>query len=149
MWPASIASAPKREVLDVEADRVIAAADRARAQGRLAGFFATAVDPASLVAADRVITVCDVPPIEVLVDQAEKTRGELLALARRYNHPRREAAGQRAAAARAVIRDRLMRRPPAAFFVCPGADNRLELRVILVDTTRHPDCALSPERWFT
>jgi len=78
----------EREVLDLEADRVIAGADRARAQGRLAGFFATAVDPGSLVAADRVITVRDVPPVGVLVDQAEKTRGELLALAREMESAR-------------------------------------------------------------
>lgn len=72
----------EREVLDVEADRVIAAADRARAQGRLAGFFATAIDPASLIAMEPAVTVRDVPPIDVLADQAEKTRGELLALGR-------------------------------------------------------------------
>ncbi|HXD20481.1 MAG TPA: TolC family protein [Vicinamibacterales bacterium] len=78
----------EREVLDLEADRVIAAADRARAQGRLAGFFATAIDPASLVAADRVVPVRDVPPIEALVDQAEKTRGELLALTREIDSAR-------------------------------------------------------------
>ena len=87
----------EREVLDLEADRVIAGADRARAQGRLAGFFATAVDPGSLVAADRVITVRDVPPVGVLVDQAEKTRGELLALAREMESARfaERAAGRR------------------------------------------------------
>jgi len=70
----------EREVLDVEADRVIATADRARAQGRLAGFFTATVDPASLVAADRVVTVRDVPPVEALLEQAERTRGEILAL---------------------------------------------------------------------
>jgi cobalt-zinc-cadmium efflux system outer membrane protein len=70
----------EREVLDVEADRVIAAADRARAQGRLAGFFAASVDPTSLVAADRVVTVRDVPPVDALLEQAERTRGEVLAL---------------------------------------------------------------------
>lgn len=70
----------EREVLDVEADRVIAAADRARARGRLAGFFAANVDPATLVAADAVVTVRDVPPIDALVEQAERTRGELRAL---------------------------------------------------------------------
>src|ERR671934_40310 len=51
----------EREVLDVEADRIIAAADRARAQGRLVGFFASGMDPASIVAEDRVPTVHDVP----------------------------------------------------------------------------------------
>ena len=70
----------EREVLDVDADRVIAAADRARAQGRLVGFFAADTDPSTLVAADAVVAVRDVPPIDVLVDQAERTRGELLAL---------------------------------------------------------------------
>ena len=78
----------EREVLDVEADRVLAAADRARAQGRLAGFFATAIDPASLVAADRVIAVRDVPPVDALVDQSERTRGELLALNREIDSAR-------------------------------------------------------------
>jgi len=78
----------EREVLDLDADRVMAAADRARAQGRLAGFFATAIDPALLVAEDRVITVRDVPPLDVLVDQAEKTRGELLALDREVDAAR-------------------------------------------------------------
>jgi cobalt-zinc-cadmium efflux system outer membrane protein len=70
----------EREVLDVEADRVIAAADRARAQGRLAGFFAAAVDAASLVAADGVVAARDVPPVDALLEQAERTRGEILAL---------------------------------------------------------------------
>jgi cobalt-zinc-cadmium efflux system outer membrane protein len=78
----------EREVLDLDADRVMAAADRARAQGRLAGFFATAIDPASLVAADRIIAARDVPPIDVLVDQAQKTRGELLALDREIDSAR-------------------------------------------------------------
>ena len=78
----------EREVLDVEADRVIAAADRARAQGRLAGFFATAIDPASLIAMEPAVTVRDVPPIDVLADQAEKTRGELLALSREIESAR-------------------------------------------------------------
>jgi outer membrane protein, heavy metal efflux system len=70
----------EREVLDVEADRVIAAADRARAQGRLAGFFAATSDPASLVAAEPILTVRDVPPVDTLLEQAERTRGEILAL---------------------------------------------------------------------
>ena len=72
----------EREVLDVEADRVIAAADRARAQGRLAGFFATTIDPRSLVAEDRVATARDLPPVDALLEQAERSRGELLALNR-------------------------------------------------------------------
>ena len=78
----------EREVLDLEADRVIAAADRARAQGRLAGFFATAIDPASLIAMEPAVTLRDLPPIDVLADQAEKTRGELLALSREIDSAR-------------------------------------------------------------
>jgi outer membrane protein, heavy metal efflux system len=89
----------EREVLDVEADRVIAAADRARAQGRLAGFFAATVDPTSIVAADRVVTARDVPPVDTLLEQAERTRGEVLALRKEV-----EAAGF---AARAAERRRL------------------------------------------
>ncbi len=69
-----------REVVEVEADRVAAAADRARAQGRLAGFFAAGIDPSALVADERAIGPRDLPPVDVLMDQAERTRGEPLAL---------------------------------------------------------------------
>ena len=65
----------EREVLDVDADVAIAAADRARAQARLAGFFALATDPSTLVAADLPTGAHDVPPVDALVAQAEKTRG--------------------------------------------------------------------------
>jgi cobalt-zinc-cadmium efflux system outer membrane protein len=70
----------EREVLDLEADRVLAAADRARAQARLAGFFAAGTDPSTLIAEERLIAARDIPPIEVLVDQAERSRGEIQAL---------------------------------------------------------------------
>ncbi|HEY3162006.1 MAG TPA: TolC family protein [Vicinamibacterales bacterium] len=78
----------EREVLDVEADRVMASADRARAQGRLASFFAASVDPATLVAAERVTTARDVPPVDVLAQQAQRTRGEILALQREIESAR-------------------------------------------------------------
>jgi outer membrane protein, heavy metal efflux system len=78
----------EREVLDVEADRVIAAADKARAQGRLASFFATSIDPASLVAEGRTGTARDVPPVETLLEQAERTRGEVLALSKELDSAR-------------------------------------------------------------
>jgi cobalt-zinc-cadmium efflux system outer membrane protein len=86
----------EREVLDVEADRVMAAADRARAQGRLASFF-PAIDPTTLVAAERVTTLRDVPPVDVLVQQAQRTRGEILALQREVESARfaARAAGRR------------------------------------------------------
>jgi len=70
----------EREVLDVEADGVIAAADRDRAQARLASFFASGTDPSSLVAEERKTAARDLPPVEALVARAEQTRGQVLAL---------------------------------------------------------------------
>jgi cobalt-zinc-cadmium efflux system outer membrane protein len=70
----------EREVLDVEADRLLASADRARAQAHLAGFFAARTDPAALVADERRIGATDLPPVDLLVERAEKTRGQWLAL---------------------------------------------------------------------
>jgi cobalt-zinc-cadmium efflux system outer membrane protein len=70
----------EREVLDVEADRVLAAGDRDRAQARLTGFFAAGTDASSLVAEERLIGARDIPPVDVLVSQAERVRGEVLAL---------------------------------------------------------------------
>ena len=78
----------EREVLDVDADRALAAADRARAQGRLASFFAAGTDPSTIVVADPVIAPRDVPPVEALADQAERTRGEILALQREIESAR-------------------------------------------------------------
>jgi cobalt-zinc-cadmium efflux system outer membrane protein len=68
----------EREVLDVDADRMLASADRSRAQARLAGFFAAGTDPTQLVAEERVMGARDLPPIEVLIEQAERARGEIL-----------------------------------------------------------------------
>jgi cobalt-zinc-cadmium efflux system outer membrane protein len=70
----------QREVIDFDADRVLAGADRARAQGRLASYFAAGTDPSTIVAANPVIGPRDVPPLSILVDEAERTRGEALAL---------------------------------------------------------------------
>jgi len=71
----------EREVLDWEADRVAAAADRVRAQAALAAFFAGPVDPGSLVAADVAATrAVDLPSVETLIGRAESARGELIAL---------------------------------------------------------------------
>jgi cobalt-zinc-cadmium efflux system outer membrane protein len=69
----------EREVLDVDADAAIAAAERGRAQARLAGFFAAGTDPRALVVADAPIGARDLPSVEVLVEQAEKTRGQVRA----------------------------------------------------------------------
>jgi len=73
----------EREVIDVEADRASAAAERVRAQGLLASFF-----PSALPVADGIEAVgtsqppTALPPVEDLVARAELVRGELLALAR-------------------------------------------------------------------
>ena len=87
----------QREGLDLEADRVIAGADRARAQGRLASYFAAGTDPSTIVAASPVIPPRDVPPVDVLVGQAERTRGEVLALQHEIESARfaERAAGRR------------------------------------------------------
>jgi cobalt-zinc-cadmium efflux system outer membrane protein len=70
----------EREVLDVEADLVMAAADRAHAQARLASFLAAGTDPSTLVVADLPPGARDLPPVDALVDRAEQARGQLLAL---------------------------------------------------------------------
>ena len=70
----------EHEVLDVDADRGSAAADRARAQARLAGFSPIGTNPSTVVAEERAATVPDVPALEVLVERATRTRGEFLAL---------------------------------------------------------------------
>lgn len=69
----------EREVLDTEADLVIAATDRARAQANLASFFAASIDPLTLVAADAPIARPNLPPFDALVERAETARGELAA----------------------------------------------------------------------
>lgn len=70
----------EREVLDVEADRVIAATERAQAQATLATFFADVAAPSLVVAVSQSTPPVPVPSIEALMEQAETRRGELLAL---------------------------------------------------------------------
>ena len=70
----------EREVLDLDADRAIAATDRARAQATLAGFFLDVTEPSRLVAAVATPSPVALPDIEALVTRAESTRGELRAL---------------------------------------------------------------------
>ncbi|HZI81951.1 MAG TPA: TolC family protein [Vicinamibacterales bacterium] len=69
-----------REVLDVEESRAAARADRFRAQGTVAAFFAGAVDPAALVAAAPAAPRTALPSLEDLVARAQTVRGELVAL---------------------------------------------------------------------
>jgi outer membrane protein TolC len=70
----------EREVLDLDADRAIAATDRARAQATLAGFFLEPTDSSRLVAAAAIPSPVALPNIEALVTRAESSRGELRAL---------------------------------------------------------------------
>ena len=68
------------EVLDVDADLMIAASDVVHAQARLAGFFAPGTEATTLVAADLPPGAFDLPPLDALIERAEQTRGRLLAL---------------------------------------------------------------------
>ena len=72
----------EREVLDTDTDRVIAATERARAQGTLASFFADVPDPSRIIAVSRSTPAAGVPSLEALIEQAESSRGELIALRR-------------------------------------------------------------------
>jgi cobalt-zinc-cadmium efflux system outer membrane protein len=70
----------EREVLELEADRAAAGADRARAQATLAGFFAASLDATQIVAVGRPGPAPAIPAIDTLIERAESTRGEMLAL---------------------------------------------------------------------
>jgi outer membrane protein, heavy metal efflux system len=70
----------EREVLDLDADRAIAATDRARAQAAVAGFFVDRIDPARIVAIETVTPRPELPPVEALFEQAQSIRGDLIAL---------------------------------------------------------------------
>jgi cobalt-zinc-cadmium efflux system outer membrane protein len=70
----------EREVLDLDADRAIAATDRARAQAKLASFLGDVTDPTQIVAVRPATAPTAVPTVEALVAQAEISRGEWLAL---------------------------------------------------------------------
>lgn len=71
----------EREVMDLEAERAAARADRARAQAGLAGFFAVPGDVTSLVAVVPDPTARpSVPPVDELVAHADTVLPELAAL---------------------------------------------------------------------
>jgi cobalt-zinc-cadmium efflux system outer membrane protein len=72
----------EREVLDLDADRATAATERIRAQAALAGFFTGPVDPSTLVALPTAPLQAPLPETEALVERAESSRGELVALRR-------------------------------------------------------------------
>ena len=70
----------EREVLEIEADRTAAAVERARAQGMLSSFFTDVADASRLTAAGASTAPVLVPPVEALIEHAESTRGEIMAL---------------------------------------------------------------------
>jgi cobalt-zinc-cadmium efflux system outer membrane protein len=69
----------EREALDVDADRALAATDRARAQAMLASFFTDVGDPSVIAAAPAPVAMPAVPSLDMLMEQAESRRGELVA----------------------------------------------------------------------
>jgi outer membrane protein, heavy metal efflux system len=69
----------EREVLDVDADLTVAAADRGRAQAILASYLSGVQDPSQIAATPSPAPSPDVPPLDALLTQAESTRGELRA----------------------------------------------------------------------
>lgn len=70
----------EREAFDIDADRATAATDRARSQAVVASFFAEPTDAARLVAVEAGAPRAPLPAVGALVERAESTRGELLAL---------------------------------------------------------------------
>jgi cobalt-zinc-cadmium efflux system outer membrane protein len=89
----------EREVLDIEAQRATATAERRHAQAILASFLAPATDATAIEAARPAAAAAMLPGVDELVARAETSRGDLLALAREL-----EAAGflERAAGRRAI-----------------------------------------------
>ena len=69
----------EREVLNIGTDLATASIDRARAQAALAAFL-DGVDPARVVVGGETAPRGPVPPLEALLERAEASRGELIAL---------------------------------------------------------------------
>jgi outer membrane protein, heavy metal efflux system len=69
----------EREVFDTESDLVVAATERARAQATLASFFGDEADPSQILAVSPQTSVSMVPALAALLEQAESTRGQLIA----------------------------------------------------------------------
>ena len=67
-------------MLDLEADLVISTTERARAQATLAAFFSGVTDSSQIVAVPRSTPPAPVLSVEALMESAEASRGELLAL---------------------------------------------------------------------
>jgi cobalt-zinc-cadmium efflux system outer membrane protein len=69
----------EREVIDVESELAIAAAERARAQATLASFLGDVTEPSLIVAIRDSAPPPAVPALSVLLERAEAARGELIA----------------------------------------------------------------------
>jgi cobalt-zinc-cadmium efflux system outer membrane protein len=72
----------EREVLDVDASRGIAAAERARAQAILASYLGAPRDPSAIEAVRPAPSTGTLPATDELVTRAEAARGDLVALTR-------------------------------------------------------------------
>jgi outer membrane protein, heavy metal efflux system len=66
----------QRALIDLEAERSLAAGDRARAQGRLAGHLGPGITPEALVAADSLIATPSQALLPALIEQAVANRGD-------------------------------------------------------------------------
>jgi outer membrane protein, heavy metal efflux system len=66
----------QRALVDLEAERTLAASDRARAQGRLARYLGPGTTPEALVAADALIATPSPAPLPALIEQALSSRGD-------------------------------------------------------------------------
>lgn len=69
----------EREVMDIEADLGVVAADRARAQAALASYISDLPDPSQLSATASPPSPAAIPSLDDLLAKAESTRGELRA----------------------------------------------------------------------
>jgi cobalt-zinc-cadmium efflux system outer membrane protein len=87
-----------REVIEIEADRSVAASERARAQGALVGFFAAVPDAVAIEAVIEPRPPAGLPSVDELMARAEE-RGAFVALQRELDAA---AFAGRAAARRAI-----------------------------------------------
>jgi outer membrane protein TolC len=66
----------QRALIDLEAERSLAVGDRARAQGRLAGYLGPGTTPGHLTAADPLVATVTPPPLPTLLEEALANRGD-------------------------------------------------------------------------
>ena len=66
----------QRALIDLQAERSLAASSRARAQGQLAAYLGPGITPAALVAADSLSATPTRAPLPALLEQALANRGE-------------------------------------------------------------------------